>query len=53
MNVNVKDERGRTALDVALLVGNVKGAKVLAQYGAKKSKFGAPNSKGWTGTIIY
>jgi hypothetical protein len=52
VNFKAKDERGRTALDVALLVGNIKGARVLAAHGAKKSKFGAPNGKGWTGALL-
>ena len=53
LNINGKDERGRTALDVALLVGNIKGGKVLAAHGGRTHKFGFPNEKGWNGTAHY
>lgn len=53
LNINGKDERGRTALDVALLVGNIKGGKVLAAHGGRTHKFGFPNEKGWNGTARH
>jgi predicted nucleic acid-binding Zn-ribbon protein len=53
LNINGKDERGRTALDVALLVGNIKGGKVLAAHGGRTHKFGFPNEKGWNGTAHH
>jgi ankyrin repeat protein len=52
LNVNGKDERGRTALDIALLVGNLKGATVLAAHGGRTHKFGFPDGKGRNGTRV-
>lgn len=50
LDVNGTDERGRTALDVALLVGNLKAAKILSAHGGRKRRFAYPDSRGWNGT---